>query len=80
MPYDLGDPDLDARLRSLVADAVAGDPEDPTDDRLVGEILGRLDIARTEMEEAPTLFDHLITNDDVARATEQIANLIIDSR
>ena len=39
MPYDLGDPDLDARLHSLVADAVAGDPEDPTDDRLVGEIL-----------------------------------------
>jgi len=39
MGYDLGDPDLDARLRALVADAVAGDPEDPTDDRLVGEIL-----------------------------------------
>jgi len=37
--YNLGDEDLDARLRELVRDAVAGEPDDDTDDRLVGEIL-----------------------------------------
>jgi hypothetical protein len=39
MKYDLGDEDLDGRLRDLVRDAVAGDPDDPADDDLVGEIL-----------------------------------------
>ncbi|NND01653.1 MAG: TIGR00730 family Rossman fold protein [Acidimicrobiia bacterium] len=39
MSYNLGDEDLDARLHELVRDAVAGDPEDDTDDRLVAEIL-----------------------------------------
>ena len=39
MSYNLGDEDLDARLRELVRDAVAGEPDDDTDDRLVGEIL-----------------------------------------
>ena len=39
MRYNLGDENLDARLRELVRDAVAGDPDDRDDDDLVGEIL-----------------------------------------
>jgi len=39
MRYNLGDEELDARLRELVRDAVAGDSDDPGDDEVVGEIL-----------------------------------------
>lgn len=39
MSYNLGDEELDNRLRELVRDAVAGDAADATDDRLVSEIL-----------------------------------------
>ncbi len=39
MSYNLGDPELDARLRQLVHDAVGGEPGDERDDQLVAEIL-----------------------------------------
>ena len=39
-----------------------------------GEIDERLDLARRQMEEA-TLFDHIVVNDSVARATEGIVAL-----
>jgi len=39
MRYNLGDEDLDTRLRALVRDAVAGESDNPADDDLVGEIL-----------------------------------------
>ena len=39
-----------------------------------GEIDERLDLARRQMEEA-TLFDHIVVNDSVARAVEEIVAL-----
>ncbi len=39
----------------------------------------RLAIARIEMEEAADLYDYLIVNDEVERATQEIANRIVAS-
>ena len=44
------------------------------------DIAGRLDVAQNEMDEAPDLFDHLVVNDTLERAIDEIANLIIDTR
>ena len=57
---------------------VLGDRLRSRGDTSEADIIGRLEIASTELEEAPDLFDHLITNDEVNRATSEIANLIID--
>lgn len=40
------------------------------------DIEDRLEIAKTEMEEAPGLFDHIIVNDHLERAVEEIEGLI----
>jgi guanylate kinase len=58
--------DLETRLRGR------GDTSDH-------EIENRLDIARGQLEEAPRLFDHIIVNEEVDRAVEQIASLVIQS-
>ncbi len=44
------------------------------------EITDRLKIAETQLEEAPSLFDHIVVNDALDRATREVANLIIGSR
>jgi guanylate kinase len=44
------------------------------------DIQGRLRIAHGQLEEAPGLFDHIVVNDDVERATEEIKNLVISDR
>lgn len=58
---------LERRLRSR------GDTSDE-------DVVGRLAIAQREIDEAPSLFDHLIVNDQLERASAQIANLIIGGR
>lgn len=40
------------------------------------DIEDRLDIAESEMQEAPTLFDHVIVNVDLDKAVEHIVRLI----
>jgi guanylate kinase len=40
------------------------------------DIEDRLEIAEQEMQEAPILFDHVIVNDDLDRAIEDIVGLI----
>lgn len=40
------------------------------------DIINRLQIAQREIDEAPHVFDHLVVNDDLKRATLEIANLI----
>lgn len=40
------------------------------------DIEDRLEIAESEMEEAPTLFDHVVVNEDLDRAIEEIVGLI----
>lgn len=42
------------------------------------DIEDRLDIAESEMQEAPTLFDHVIVNVDLDKAVEDIVRLITD--
>lgn len=49
-------------------------------DTSVSDIDERLGIAESEMAEAPELFDHIVLNDVLEGATEQIANLISRSR
>ncbi len=44
------------------------------------DIADRLKIAETQLEEAPSLFDHVVVNDVLDRATQRVANLIIGSR
>lgn len=41
------------------------------------DIENRLQIARGQMEEAPDLFDHIVVNDDIDRAVDEIENLVI---
>ncbi len=55
--------ELERRLRQR-GDTSAADIED------------RLEIAKTEMEEAAGLFDHIIVNDHLERAVEEIEGLI----
>lgn len=45
-------------------------------DTTADEISGRLSIARSQMEEAAELFDYVVVNDDLQRATDEVANLI----
>lgn len=40
------------------------------------EIAARLKIAETEIDDAPAIFDHMIVNDVLERATDEIAKLI----
>lgn len=40
------------------------------------DIERRMDIARQEMELAPELFDHIVVNDDVARASAELASIL----
>jgi guanylate kinase len=40
------------------------------------EIERRMEIARREIEEAPTLFDHLVVNDDLARCIDEVDRLM----
>jgi guanylate kinase len=40
------------------------------------DIEDRLEIAESEMEEAPTLFDHVVVNEDLDRAIDEIVGLI----
>lgn len=40
------------------------------------DIEDRLEIARSEMEESPSLFDHLVVNEDLDQAVEEILGLI----
>lgn len=49
-------------------------------DTTAEEISGRLAIASSQMEEAAELFDHVVVNDDLHRATDEVANLINGSR
>lgn len=42
------------------------------------DIEAKLEIARTEMETAPHLFDHIVVNDDVERAVSSIIELLSD--
>lgn len=42
------------------------------------DIKGRLEIARIQIEEAKDLFDHVVVNEDLDKATDRVANLIID--
>ena len=44
------------------------------------DIEDRLDIAESEMEEAPVLFDHVILNEDLDKAVEDIVGLITAGR
>ena len=44
-----------------------------------GEIGERLALARRQMDEARD-FDHVVVNDDVARATEQLVSIVRDGR
>jgi guanylate kinase len=44
------------------------------------DIANRLKIAETQLEEAPGLFDHIVVNDVLDRATREVADLIIGSR
>ncbi len=60
-PPSMGE--LEARLRRR------GDTSD-------GDIEDRLEIAKSEMEEAPSLFDHIVVNEDLDQAVEQIVGLI----
>lgn len=46
-------------------------------DTLDDDVIERLQIAQREIDDAPNLFDHLIVNDDLERASTEIANLII---
>lgn len=41
------------------------------------EILGRLEIAGSQLDEAQELFDHIVVNEDLDSATDEVANLII---
>jgi len=52
-------------------------------ERLVGrgdtadeEIERRMDIAAQEMELAPTLFDHIVVNDDLKRASAELSSIL----
>ena len=45
-------------------------------DTLEADIEDRLRIAQAELVEAPELFDHIITNEDLRRAIEETLNLI----
>lgn len=56
--------ELEARLRGR------GDTDE-------SDIESRLRIARGQLEEAPELFDHIVVNEEVDRAVEQIVSLII---
>ena len=58
---------LEARLRAR------GDTSE-------SDIIGRLAIAEVELDEAPDLFDYLVTNDVVGRASAEISNLMITSK
>jgi len=49
-------------------------------DTAASDILGRLEIARVQMEEAEELFDHIVVNEDLSTATAEVANLIMESR
>ena len=40
------------------------------------DIEDRLEIAKTEVEEAPGLFDHIVVNDHLERAVAEIEGLI----
>lgn len=44
------------------------------------DIARRLKIAESQLEEAPGLFDHIVVNDVLDRATSEVANLIVGSR
>jgi len=55
--------ELESRLRGR------GDTSD-------SDILGRLEIARGQLSQAEELFDHVVVNDDLDRATAEVANLI----
>jgi guanylate kinase len=44
------------------------------------DIATRLKIAEIQLEEAPSLFDHIVVNDLLDRAAQKVANLIIGSR
>jgi guanylate kinase len=54
---------LEQRLRSR------GDTDDAAIER-------RLEIARREMSEAPALFDHIVVNDQVDRAIEEVLRIV----
>ena len=62
-------PSIDELRRRLEA---RGDTEQ-------GVIEARLVIARSEMAEAPELFDHIVVNDVLERATDEIVGLITGS-
>ena len=49
-------------------------------DTSAADILGRLEIARVQMEEAEELFDYIVVNEELDTATAEVANLIIGSR
>ncbi len=57
--------ELDSRLRRR------GDTSDE-------DIEDRLEIARSEMEESSSLFDHIVVNEDLDSAVEQMVGLITD--
>lgn len=65
----LAPPSMDELTRRLTSRA--------TDDDAA--VAGRLRIAREEMKAAPR-YDHCIVNDDLARAVEQLRQIIIESR
>ena len=44
------------------------------------DIAIRLKIAESELEEAPRLFDHIVVNEVLEHAVDEVTNLIIDSR
>jgi guanylate kinase len=44
------------------------------------DIASRLMIAESQLKEAPSLFDHIVVNDVLEHAVDEVANLINDSR
>ncbi len=43
------------------------------------DIASRLKIAESQLEEAPSLFDHIVVNEALEHAIDDVANLIIGS-
>ena len=43
------------------------------------DIASRLKIAESQLEEAPGLFDHIVVNEDLEHAIDDVADLIIGS-
>ncbi len=76
-----------AQVRAVYPDAVLVFISPPSVDvlekRLVGrgdttdeDIVRRLDIAAREMELAPALFDHVVVNDDLERASAELSSIL----